>query len=205
MDTYPIEALERNENIDLPPELDLGSVPTDQTERAPIPLSEANAIEWIREHLITGELVVTLRELEAEWNWPKSNVSRFLDRISGTQFQVTRDKTGTHIKAPELKPASHNRPDENDHDDEFSWADAQKAGIVVQPHCSLTAIYWNPAGNIVIRAEQSWSEDQDPFLVLSPAHVPTVIKRLFDMIGRPAGLLDELTDHVPSVGGPRKR
>jgi hypothetical protein len=59
--------------------------------------------------------------------------------------------------------------------DAFDWRD--KDDVVIETQ-RATAIYWNPAGQIVIRQEAGWSDDDDPYLFFEPANLPRVIERL---------------------------
>jgi hypothetical protein len=65
------------------------------------PLTKADATVWIEANLPVSQ---TVRELAVAWRWSKSAVSRFLDEISGTQFKVTRDTTGTRIEQLPVEP-----------------------------------------------------------------------------------------------------
>jgi hypothetical protein len=59
--------------------------------------------------------------------------------------------------------------------DAFDWRD--KDDVVIETQ-RATAIYWNPAGQVVIRQEAGWSDDDDPYLFFEPANLPRVIERL---------------------------
>jgi hypothetical protein len=49
-----------------------------------------------------------------------------------------------------------------------------------------TAVYRNPHGDLVIRQERSWNEDEDPFLVIAANNVQTLIDKLCDLEGIPS-------------------
>ncbi len=183
------------------------------------PFAKAAAVSWILREIEDApnkELRTSLRELGKMFAWGKSSVDTFLRSDLCAIFAVER---GSHSIGIKLRPEAGQQPGQTvetrvvpdnppynpfkRHVDDFSWNEAESEGIVVQPHCSRTAVYWNPAGDIVIRAEQAWNDDEDPYIVLSPLHVPAVIKKLFDMIDRPDALLEELTNHVPGVGRSR--
>jgi hypothetical protein len=67
----------------------------------------------------------------------------------------------------------------------FDWNDVD----IVQRELRETAIYWNTAGDLVIRQRAAWNEEDDPFLVIGANNVQEFIDRLCDMVG------------IPSVGG----
>jgi hypothetical protein len=66
---------------------------------------------------------------------------------------------------------------------EFDWSDDD---VVVLREQRLTAVYRNPHGDLVIRQERSWNEDEDPFLVIAADNVQTLIDKLCDLEGIPS-------------------
>jgi hypothetical protein len=73
------------------------------------------------------------------------------------------------------------RPEQDDC--EFDWSDDN---VVVLREQRLTAVYRNPHGDLVIRQERSWNEDEDPFLVIAANNVQTLIDKLCDLEGIPS-------------------
>jgi hypothetical protein len=59
--------------------------------------------------------------------------------------------------------------------DDFDWHDDPSVVLRSQP---ATAIYHNPKGHIVIRQERSWSEDSDPYVMISPENATTFMEAL---------------------------
>jgi hypothetical protein len=64
---------------------------------------------------------------------------------------------------------------------DFDWYDDDVIAVREQ---RAIAVYFNPAGNIVIR-QQTWP-DEDPFVVISPDNLMLVIDRLCEIAGIPA-------------------
>jgi hypothetical protein len=50
----------------------------------------------------------------------------------------------------------------------FDWADVQEC--IVQRQVHRVAIYDNTHGDVVIRQERDWNEEDDPFIVIARAH-----------------------------------
>jgi len=48
------------------------------------------------------------------------------------------------------------------------------------------AVYWNTRGDLVIRQERDWSENDDPFLVIGRDNVDAFLDRLCDVVGIPS-------------------
>ena len=56
-----------------------------------------------------------------------------------------------------------------DNSTEFDWADAEEHDCIVQQQVHRVAIYDNPHGDVVIRQERDWNEENDPFIVIARA------------------------------------
>jgi hypothetical protein len=67
-------------------------------------------------------------------------------------------------------------------DSEFDWND----DCVVLREQRETAIYWNPAGDLVIRQRAGRHDYDDPFLVIRADNIADFIDRLTDIIGIPS-------------------
>jgi hypothetical protein len=65
-------------------------------------------------------------------------------------------------------------PVDRDYDD-FDWYEDPSVVLRSQP---ATAIYHNNKGHIVIRQERSWSEDSDPYVMISPENAVTFMEAL---------------------------
>lgn len=74
--------------------------------------------------------------------------------------------------------------------EEFDWSD--RDSIVLQEQ-RRTAIYWNLNGDLVIRQEKDWNDNDDCFIVISSGNLQAFIDRLCDMAG------------IPSFGGPEPK
>jgi hypothetical protein len=59
--------------------------------------------------------------------------------------------------------------------DDFDWTDKDS---VVVPSQEAIAIYENAAGNVVIRVQRAWNEDEDAFIVIARDNLPAVIEAL---------------------------
>jgi hypothetical protein len=155
-------------------------------------LTEEEAICWIRERL---PLTTTVRELESEWCWPKSSVSRFLSRINGTHFHIISDKSGTRIGPLAASGEAGSRlsdlaaPNNTNWSDvaadngsnEFSWLTAEKEGELVQRSTRAIAAYINPHGMIVIRGEADWNDEDDPIVIVAPSNLMRLVNRLIEL------------------------
>jgi hypothetical protein len=73
---------------------------------------------------------------------------------------------------------------------EFDW-DAF-AGEVVQHQVERVAVYENPDGNIVIRQERRWDEDDDVWIVIARAHAFATARALLCA----AGIRSDLAETV---------
>jgi hypothetical protein len=70
-----------------------------------------------------------------------------------------------------------------DHD-EFNWDDA--VDCVVQQCVEGVAIYTNPHGDIVIRQERRWDEEEDIFIVIARGNAEAAIAEMQFAISQPA-------------------
>jgi hypothetical protein len=73
--------------------------------------------------------------------------------------------------------------------DDFDWANNPD---IVARHQDAIACYENLNGDVVIRREQSWCEDEDTIIVINKAHVPALVQALIDT----AGLEAESVEHA---------
>ena len=64
--------------------------------------------------------------------------------------------------------------------DDFDWANNPD---IVARHQDAIACYENLNGDVVIRREQSWCEDEDTIIVINKAHVPALVQALIDTAG----------------------
>jgi hypothetical protein len=58
---------------------------------------------------------------------------------------------------------------------DFNWRNDPD---IVQREVPTVAIYLNEHGNVVVRAEQEWDQDDDTIIVLGIANIPDVIDKL---------------------------
>lgn len=61
--------------------------------------------------------------------------------------------------------------------DDFDWSAARKAGEIVVPEQAAIAVYENPNGDLVIRQESAFGED-DHFIYVQHAYLPRLIASL---------------------------
>jgi hypothetical protein len=78
--------------------------------------------------------------------------------------------------------------------DQFNWDDV--ADSVVQQSAERVAIYSNPHGDIVIRQERRWDEDEDVFIVIARGHA---IRTAYGILK--AGGLDDINFYRQKEGG----
>jgi len=68
--------------------------------------------------------------------------------------------------------------------EDFDWtAEARDGGSVVLREQRATAVYRNPAGDLVIRQERSWNEEEDPFVVITQQNEQEFLDKLCDVLG----------------------
>ena len=63
--------------------------------------------------------------------------------------------------------------------EKFDWTDRDT--VVVSRQDAL-AVYLNPEGNMVIRRERNWDEDEDVFIVIDRRHVPHVAQMMLRLL-----------------------
>jgi hypothetical protein len=80
------------------------------------------------------------------------------------------------IPEPKSKPAPADDPNE------FNWASDTDA--VILPEQFLTACYFNPKGELVIR-QRRWPDD-DQFIFIAPESIDTFIDKVTDIVGIPS-------------------
>lgn len=60
------------------------------------------------------------------------------------------------------------------------WQDAENAGDVILPEQRALAIYPNGKGNIVLRQEAGWNDDEDAVILVCPQHAERVAHALLN-------------------------
>jgi hypothetical protein len=71
--------------------------------------------------------------------------------------------------------------------DDFDWsAECRDGGSVVLREQRATAIYRNTAGDLVIRQERAWNEEEDPFIVITQQNEQEFLDKLCDFLGIPS-------------------
>jgi hypothetical protein len=61
--------------------------------------------------------------------------------------------------------------------DDFNWNNLDE-GVIVVREAREMAIYSNTVGDVVIRQQRAWDEEEDPFLVIPFDRIPALIARL---------------------------
>jgi stringent starvation protein B len=61
--------------------------------------------------------------------------------------------------------------------DDFNWVDARKEGSVIVPEQAAIAVYENENGDLVMRQESSFGED-DHYIYIQHAYLPRLIAAL---------------------------
>jgi hypothetical protein len=118
-----------------------------------------------------------IREIAALWGWSKSTTQRFVSRFGGSNAGTsvgqapktdgTSGTTGTRDTDPPIATAPYR--------DDFDWSPENEA--VIMPSQQAIAVYFNRWGQIVIRAEGGYGEE-DVFIAIAPEHLPAVIAKL---------------------------
>jgi hypothetical protein len=101
--------------------------------------------------------------------------------------QPQRSQRSPTCSAPSL-PAVVDQPKPKDEpaapakdSEDFDWSDDSVVVIREQPE---TAIYFNPAGGLVIRQRNSW--DEDVYVYINAPLIDTFIDKLCDVVGIPS-------------------
>jgi hypothetical protein len=66
---------------------------------------------------------------------------------------------------------------------EFDWANASIRDCTVQQQVHRVAIYDNPHGDVVIRQERDWNEEDDPFIVIARGHAIRAAHAILEAAG----------------------
>jgi hypothetical protein len=66
--------------------------------------------------------------------------------------------------------------------DRFDWADEEN---IVLPEQRATAVYFNKAGELIIRQQAAWDDDGDSFIFVSKRFQDEFIDKLTDAMGIP--------------------
>jgi hypothetical protein len=62
---------------------------------------------------------------------------------------------------------------------DFDWSGDE----VVLCEQRKTAVYWNKDGDLVIRQERTWDENDDPFMVIAASNVQEFLDAICDRLG----------------------
>ncbi len=62
--------------------------------------------------------------------------------------------------------------------DDFDWNSVRENGSIVQQQVERIAVYDNPNGDLVIRQERRWDEDQDVFIIIAKNNIDAVIAEM---------------------------
>ena len=104
----------------------------------------------------------------------------------GSTTALPKDPTaaGRQRRHRERKRAAGSEP--TPEPSEFRWTDNESVVLAQQP---ATAVYFNPAGGLVIRQERAWNEEEDTIIVVAPQNVQTFLDAVCDVIGVPGRAL----------------
>lgn len=89
----------------------------------------------------------------------------------------------TQPKAIAVQPAQINEPAATPDDDAFKWNDDS----TILPEQQAIAVYFNRAGDLVIRQERSWDRDEDSFVFVARDSISAFIDRLTNHLGYGSG------------------
>jgi hypothetical protein len=156
-----------NETIIESPSLNLE--PETSGTRAPI--SEEEARHFIGKLRTIGQERPSIRALANHWGWHRSRVERLLSRIDAE----TRVKTPTVVPEPIARPIAMPGPSGDD-----SWVEESiEDGTALVHEQPFTAVYFNTAGQVVIRQKGDAYED-DPVVLIAPEYLGRFIARLIE-------------------------
>jgi hypothetical protein len=104
-------------------------------------------------------------------------------RISETPQRINDEapqciSEAPHVGNPETIAIEAPAPQDEPDDDEFKWRD----DLIVIPSQLAIAVYSNPNGDLVIRQERPYPED-DHFVYIAPSNLMLVIDRMCDLAG----------------------
>lgn len=68
------------------------------------------------------------------------------------------------------------------------WKEPETGPAVAIPEQQAVALYWSNKGNLVIRQERSWCQDEDTYIVVERANVQSFLYKLCDFVGIPAAV-----------------
>lgn len=74
------------------------------------------------------------------------------------------------------QPAAEDPPS-----DDFDWS----SEAVITPEQLAVAAYFNPAGDLVIRQERAWYQEDDSVVIVHRGNVASFIDKLTDVLGIP--------------------
>lgn len=156
----------------------------------------------------------SIRALASAWGWNKSRTERFLSRVDSETARETDETAPTREQMKTLLTnglADFNAKigakdeaaiiehftdramariageDADGHEaDEFDWHSESDRDSVVLPEQRQTAIYFNRSGELVIRQEKAWDQEDDSFIYIGKANAQAFLDRLCDVMGIPS-------------------
>lgn len=143
-----------------------------------IEFTEQQARAWLAEQQGARP---SIRACATSWNWPKSRAERFLSRVDAETATETPkpdiERIAEIVRNACAQTAPAEKPD--------PFFDHDSADLFVPRQCAI-AIYENPYGQVVIRAEDM-GDDSDDCVIVSRPYLRAFIARL-DAMARGFGL-----------------
>jgi hypothetical protein len=125
-----------------------------------------------------SDTAIRKRSVKEKWNAS----SRTTDQPANLPNRPVQTDTPT---APPIKSEGDavvrtNQICDASNDGNFKW-EPENADVLLPAQQAL-AVYINPWGQIVMRQEAYWNEDDDSYVIIGTQHVPALIKKLQELI-----------------------
>jgi hypothetical protein len=152
--------------------------------------SEISVREIARRHGVSDSAVHKKAKAEG-WNASLRATANQVQTGPQTEAQTAVQTTpplapgssGDAAAAVEQIIQKHTAPQPKPEDDEFKW-DMENPDVLVWDRPSI-ALYYNKMGQIVIREEARWPDDEDPYIRIDRHDVPALIEKLRELAQQP--------------------
>jgi hypothetical protein len=138
-----------------------------------------------------AEAAATLPDLDSPDSWPEESERNPADANDPANWPDAGDPSGALNEANDRAAAilraatdaieGKSAPPHSRRDD-WSWEEAREGGLVCAEEQRMSAVYTNPNGHVVIRQADPFDDD-DPYLVFTPANIPVLIRALANEVG----------------------
>jgi hypothetical protein len=133
---------------------------------------------------LESEPDATVRELADAMHWPKSRAGRFLSkhREAGTDSGTSGTDSGTNNGTSGTTQRDNAGQKSIADEQKFDWTSDDSVSLRSQ---AATAIYFDISGDLVIRQQRSWDQDDDSFVIISSNNINDFLDELTDRCGVP--------------------